>query len=160
MVSFELEKQKNYKSEQIYVALGRIKSLEGLFLSGYFQRDAVKENGYDTNEYERIYKESLFVSQTMSPISLRTLTFILPNTRFLRKHVTDMTSDSSLTKNVVLILTETQLDDTDNVTNIHHLLNASSIFYNNSNFSFSRLAIAYEVVCKYRVKKGQLGFLY
>ena len=49
VVSFKLEKQKTFKPGQIYVALGRIKSLEELFLTGYFQRDAMKANVEATN---------------------------------------------------------------------------------------------------------------
>ena len=61
----------------------------------------------------------------------------------MRKHAVDIISDSHLTESDVLFLTETQLADTDNVTNIHHLLNNISIVFNNSNFHLSSLAIAY-----------------
>ena len=53
-----------------------------------------------------------------STVSPRTLTFTLLNTRFLRKHAVDITSNSHLTEINVLFLTETQLADADNVTNI------------------------------------------
>ena len=52
VVRFDLEKQKPFKPGQMYVPLGRIKNLEGLFLSGYFQRDAIKANVDATNEYK------------------------------------------------------------------------------------------------------------
>ena len=61
----------------------------------------------------------------------------------MRKHAIDITSDSRLTESDVLFLTETQLADADNVTNIHHLRNDFSVVLNNSNFCFSSLAIAY-----------------
>ena len=143
MVSFDLEKQKTFKPGQMYVALGRIKSLDGLFLTGYFQRDAIKANVEATNEYERLNNEALFVPPPISTASPITLTLTLLNTRSLRKHTIDITSDSRLTESNVLFLTETQLADADSVTNIHHLLNDFSVVFNNSNFRFSSLAIAY-----------------
>ena len=46
----------------MYVALGWINSLEGLFLTGSFQRHAIKANVVATNEYERLNNEALFCS--------------------------------------------------------------------------------------------------
>ena len=143
VVSFDLEKQKTFKEGQIYVALGRIKNLEGLFLTGYFQRDAIKANIEATNKYERLNNEALFVPPAILTVSPRTLTLTLLNTRSLRKHAIDITSDSRLTESDVLFLTETQLADAENVTNIHHLLNDFSVVFNNSNFCFSSVTIAY-----------------
>ena len=94
MVSFDLEKQKTFKPGQMYVALGRIKNLEGLFLTGYFQRDTIKANVEATNEYERLNNEALFVPPPISTASPITLTLTLLNTRSLRKHTIDITSDS------------------------------------------------------------------
>ena len=107
VVSFDLEKQKTFKPGQVYVALCRIKSLEGLFLTGYFQRNAIKANVKATNEYERLNNEVLFVPPGASTISPRTLTLTLLNTRSLKRHVNDITSDSGLTESDVLFLTET-----------------------------------------------------
>ena len=61
----------------------------------------------------------------------------------MRKHAIHVTSDSRLTESDVLFLTETQLADAYNVTIIYHLLNDFSVVFNNSNFHFSSLAIAY-----------------
>ena len=119
VVSFDLEKQKSFKLGQMYVVLGRIKDLEGFFLSGYFQRDGIKANVEATNEYERLNNEVLFVPPAISTVSSRTLT-----------------SDSYLTESDVLFSAEIQLADADNVTNIYHLLNDFSVVFNNSNFRF------------------------
>ena len=53
-----------------------------------------------------------------SKVSPRTLKFTLLNTRPLRKHAVDITSNSQLTESNMLFLTETQLAGPDNVTNI------------------------------------------
>lgn len=50
----------------MYVALGRIKSLEGLFLTGYFQQNAIKANVEATGKYVRLNNEILFVPQATS----------------------------------------------------------------------------------------------
>ena len=121
------------------------KSLEGLFLTGSFQWDAIKANIETTIEHERLNNETLQnVPQTKSTTSPRTLTFTLINTRSLRKHAIDITSDSRLTEN-------------DTVTNIHHLLNDFSIVFNNRNFGFSSLAIAYRNSAQIYSHKGSDG---
>ena len=142
-MSFELEKQKTFNPGQIFVALDKIMRLERLFLTGYFQRDAIKANLEATNGCQRLNNETLFVPQTISTISSKTLTFTLLNTRPLRKHAIDITSDSRLTESDVLFLTEIQLADADNIKNIHSLPNDFPIDFNNSNFRLSSLAIAY-----------------
>ena len=93
VVSFDLEKQNTFKPGEKYVALARIKNLEGLLLTGYFQRDFIKANVEATDEYERLNNEALFVPPTISTVSPRTLTLTLLNTRSLRKHAIDITSD-------------------------------------------------------------------
>ena len=70
------------------------------------------------------------------------MTLTLLDTRSFRKHAIDITSDSCLTEKDVLFLTETQLADADNGTNVHHLLNDFSAVFNNSNFRFLSLPIA------------------
>ena len=77
-------------------------------MTGYFQRDAIKANVEATDEYERLNNEALFVPPTISTVSPRTLTLTLLNTRSLRKHAIDITSDSRLTESDALFLTETQ----------------------------------------------------
>ena len=95
---FELEKQKMFKAGQMCVVSSRIKSLEGLCLTDSFQRDAIKANVKSTNEYEQYQQYQQYH---------RELKFTLLNTRYLRKHDIDITSDSCLTEIDVLFLTET-----------------------------------------------------
>lgn len=66
LVVFDLEKRKTFKPGQMYVALGRIKSLEGLFLTGYFQQNAIKANVEATGKYVRLNNEILFVPPATS----------------------------------------------------------------------------------------------
>ena len=106
-------------------------------MTGCFQRDAIKANLEATNGCQRLNNETLFVTQTISTRSSKTLTFTLLNTRPLRKHAIDITSDSRL------FLTEIQLADADNIKNIHYLPNDFPIDFNNSNSHLSSLAIAY-----------------
>ena len=93
VVCFELEKQKTFKAGQMCVVSSRIKSLEGLCLTGSFQRDAIKANVESTNEYEQYQQYQQYHQE---------LKFTLPNTRYLRKHDNDITSYSRLTEIDVL----------------------------------------------------------
>ena len=79
------------------------------------------------------------------------------NTTSLRKRYIEITSDSCLTERDVLFLIETKLADADNITNIHHLLNYFSILFNNSNFRFSSLAIAYRCSVQIYNHEGSNG---
>ena len=69
VVSFELEKRKTFKPGPMYVALGRIKSLKGLFLASSFQQDAIKANVEATNEYERLNNEALCSTNNIKNIT-------------------------------------------------------------------------------------------
>ena len=95
--TFELEKQKTFKPGQLYVALGRIKNLQGLYLTGSFQPKAIKANVQVTHEYERLRNEALFFPQVISTITPTNLMLTLLNTRFLRRHAIDIVSDSQFT---------------------------------------------------------------
>ena len=44
VVSFDLEKQKSFNQEQIYVALSRISSMNKVYLIGSYNKDALKVN--------------------------------------------------------------------------------------------------------------------
>ena len=50
--SLELQKQKSFRPGQIYVALKRVTSIEGLYLTGALKKDAIKANIEALNEYD------------------------------------------------------------------------------------------------------------
>ena len=67
-------------------------------LTGSFQCDVIKANVESTNKYEQYQQYQQYHQE---------LKFVLLNTRYLRKHDIDITSDSRLTEIDVLHLTET-----------------------------------------------------
>ena len=111
VVSLELRKQRSFNYGQIYVALSRATSLQGLHILGEIQSTHIKANPKVHKEYERLRNLS------SSPISLNEtessdtsdLTISLLNIRSLRKHSEDIKFDSQLFKSDVLAFTETQL---------------------------------------------------
>ena len=62
VVSFDLEKQKSFNPEQIYVALCRISSMNKMYLIGSYSKAALKGNESAKKEYERVRSEGLFKS--------------------------------------------------------------------------------------------------
>ena len=57
VVSFDLDRQSAFKSGQMYVALGRVTSLNGLFLIGEYNSNKIKADKNATEELERLRKE-------------------------------------------------------------------------------------------------------
>ena len=110
VVSFDLEKQRSFNSGQIYVALNRVTSLNGLFLIGTYKSSAIKADQKAVLEYQRMRTESILeLAHDCNPVNLESLTITLLNTRSLCKHSVDISCDHSLVDNDILCLTETQL---------------------------------------------------
>ena len=72
-----------------------------------------------------------------------TLSVTLLNTRSLKKHAADITSDWKFMNNDILFLTETQLSPGSDVNEIQTILDQFSISFNMSDYQFSSLAICY-----------------
>ena len=52
VISFDLHRQRSFNQGQIYVALSRTTSLDGMFLIGNYNKTAIKENSYAKQEYQ------------------------------------------------------------------------------------------------------------
>ena len=111
VVSLNLRKQRYFNYGQIYVALSRATSLQGLHILGEMQSKHIKANPKVTEEYERLrdsspYFDTLAEEQySCDPV----LTVSLLNIRSLRKHSEDIKFHAQLFNSDVLALTETQL---------------------------------------------------
>ena len=66
MVGFDLESQKSFNQEQMYAALGRITSINELYLIGKYNKAALKVNESAKRGYERLRTESCFKSQAQT----------------------------------------------------------------------------------------------
>ena len=86
VVSFNLEKQKTFKPGHMYVALNRIRNLQGLFLTGTFCKEAIKASEEASKEYNRLFNTAAFISASaVAPSSFYNLLFFtLINTRPLK----------------------------------------------------------------------------
>ncbi|XP_057316777.1 uncharacterized protein LOC130657796 [Hydractinia symbiolongicarpus] len=60
VISFDLEKQRSFNNGQMYVALSKVTSLNGMCLTGKFSRSAIKCNSRATLEYDRLRNECVF----------------------------------------------------------------------------------------------------
>ena len=58
VVSFDLHRQINFNYGQIYVALSRVTSLEGLYITGSVSAAAMKVNPQAMEKYNRMRLES------------------------------------------------------------------------------------------------------
>ena len=122
VISFNLEKQKTLKPGQMYVALSKIRNLQGLFLTGIFCKEAMKASAEASKEYERLLNTVSFISAPVVVPSYNWLFFTLINTRSLKNDSIDIGSDSRLIENNVLFLTETQLCPASDITSIESVL--------------------------------------
>ena len=109
VVSFQLMRQRNFNFGQIYVALSRVTSFEGLFILGTFNVNAIRANPKAIEEYNRMRSESMLTIDNTVDVDDNTLTVTLLNTRSFRKHAVDLGCDERLTKSDIICLTETRL---------------------------------------------------
>ena len=142
IISFTLFNQRNFNNGQMYVALSRVTSLEGMFLTGEFKSSAIKSDIRATQEYERMRNEC-----TLEPLRFAnepsddTLSITLLNTRSLNRHAVDIASDKDLLNTDLLCLTETQLMPDQNNAHINETLHQFDIIHNKCIDKFQSLSI-------------------
>ena len=108
VLSTELVKQRSFNYGQIYVALSRATSLNGLYILGKVESKHIKTNPKVLSEYQRL-NDSLVSGENVLHDSCNVFTISLLNVRSLRKHSIDIKHDSKLFNSDVLAFTETQL---------------------------------------------------
>ena len=144
VVSFDLENQRSFNSGQMYVALSRVTSLDGLFLVGTYKPSAIKADKKAVREYERLRNESVLESPSdCNPVTEKSLTITLLNTRSISRYAIDTSCDTSLIDNDVLCLTETQLLPDQQALETESILSNLSITYNTSPDKFQSLAFCH-----------------
>ena len=108
VLSTELVKQRSFNYGQIYVALSRATSLNGLYILGKVESKHIKTNPKVLSEYQRL-NDSLVSDENVLHDSCNVFTISLLNVRSLRKHSIDIKHDSKLFNSDVLAFTESQL---------------------------------------------------
>ena len=144
IVSFNLERQRQFNAGQMYVALSRVQFLGGLYLTGTYNRKAIRADKKSTAEYERMHKECpLLPLQTLGEeICNHSLGISLLNTRSLQLHVKDIVAESVLMASDVLCFTETQLLPGHNSSDIESELSDYHMDFNNNDDKFLSIACA------------------
>jgi hypothetical protein len=123
-----LNKQRSFNYGQIYVALSRATSLQGLHILGEIQSKHIKANPKVHAEYERLRNSCLIASTEHESCNTSVLTISLLNIRSLRKHSNDIKLHSQLFNSDVLAFTETQLLANDSDTEITENLKPFTIY--------------------------------
>ena len=135
VVNFELPNQKSFNPGQIYVALSRVTSLQGLYILGNIEDKLIKTNPKVHFEYQRLKQletensTTLGYSLSLLPTNAHhKLSICLLNVRSLKKHSVDIKCDVNLMKSDVLALTETQLFPHDSDVDIQENLKPFSLY--------------------------------
>ena len=129
----------------MYVALSRVRSINGMFLTGEFKSAAIKSDIRALQEYERMRKESPIDSiHNDNVLSSDSLTFTLLNTRSLSRHAIDIAHDPQLLNTDILCLTETQLMPDQSTNDIAETLHPFKFIHNKCNDKFQSLSFCYK----------------
>jgi len=109
VINFDLKKQKAFHPGQMYVALSRVTTLEGLYLTGNFKKSAIKVDTRATEQYNQMREHSKLKSMDSCKVSDNSIIVTLLNTRSYNKHKNDIKCDRILMESDLLCLTETQI---------------------------------------------------
>jgi len=109
VVCFDLHRQNHFNYGQIYVALRRVTSLQGLHVIGQLENKHIRANPKVHAEYDRLQQQADTPSSSSTISDAQNLQVCFLNIRSLRKHSIDIKHDKSLTNCDVLALTETQV---------------------------------------------------
>ena len=141
VVSFELLRQRAFNSGQIYVALSRVTSLEGLFLIGKYNPNAICVDKKAVQEYQYLREHQSFNLETEGHVVNSSFSFVVCNVRSLQKHFIDLSADKKLITCDVIFCTETQLLNE----NVEIPIESFNITFNNDDqHKYSSLAAYYK----------------
>ena len=129
VVSFDLEKQRSFNEGQMHVALSRVTSIDNLFLIGKYGPNVFKVNENTILEYKRL-QDNRFDPIDTEHIDCNSLTISLLNARSLKRHAVDISRSRQLTENDILCLTESQIINDTDVTQVLEQLSSFKIYFN------------------------------
>ena len=139
MVSFQLLKQRSFNYGQIYVALSRVTTLEGMNVLGSLLVKAIRTDPCALEEYNRMRSESSLQVSKIEHLQSNSLTISLLNIRSLSNHLVDLINDKRLFESDIICLTETQ----QSLSNSQHTLQlpAFDMNFNNREDKFQSIAM-------------------
>ena len=149
IISFNLNKQRSFNYGQVYVALSRSTSLQGLPIFGKINTKHVKADPRVHNEYDRLrgfkledIEDITYSNKQKIQDNTSVVTLCLLNIRSLRKHSPGVKCDVNLLKSDILAFTETQLLPGDNDSDIIDNLTPFVLYrYDHNSDKYSSLAI-------------------
>lgn len=148
VISFDLERQRNFNPGQMYVAMSRVKSIHGLYFTGQYSASAFTCNSRVSTEYARLRKkENQLPPLKDFQLSDASLIISLLNVRSLKLHSIDIVNDNFLECSNILCFTETQIgyDHRDvDIQEIQQNLNRFKISFNNDQHKYSSMAICHQ----------------
>ena len=110
VISFDLLKQRSFNYGQMYVALSRVTSLNGHYLTGEYKSSANKANPRAIHEYERMRDKSVIIpNANCGMLADNSLTITLLNVRLFPKHAIDISNSEMLLQTDIFCFTQTQL---------------------------------------------------
>ena len=128
VVSFELNKQRRFNPGQVRVALSRVTSLNSLFLIGSYDSNSIKADLRAAEEYNRLRQGcAMLPVKSLEPCTSQNLFVTLLNSHSLKRYCTDIVADSHIIKSDVICITETQLNDGQDTTQIKQMFDDFNI---------------------------------
>lgn len=109
LVCFDLHRQDHFNYGQIYVALSKARSLQGLHVIGQLENKHIRPNPKVHTEYNRLRQQADTPSSSPTISDTQNLQVRLLNIRSLTKHSIDIKYDKNITNCDILALTKTQL---------------------------------------------------
>ena len=157
VISFKLFKQRAFNPGQLYVALSRIESLEGLYVTGNVRKELIRADKYATREYERLRMEASIVPIKRFELLESNFIISLLNVRSLRTHIADIQSDHILRNSDLLLFTETQIEEGYDTTSI--FLQDFKFDFCNEEDKFRSLAVCYRNEIAFKIVVAYVGFM-
>ena len=140
VISFDLEKQRSFNEGQMYVSLSRVTSIDNIFLIGKYTPNVFKVNENAILEYKRL-QENRFNTIDTDHVDCNRLTISLLNPRSLTRHAVDVSRARQFTENDILWLTESQITNDTDVTEVLEQLSSFKIYFNSCAERHQELAI-------------------
>ena len=124
----------------MYVALSRVTSIDKLFLIGKYSANVFRVNENVILEYKRL-QENRFDTTDKDHVDCNSLIISLLNTKSLKRHAVDISRAWQLTENDILYLTESQITNDTDVTQVLEQLSSFKIYFNSGGERHQNLAI-------------------
>ena len=157
VISFKLLKQRGFNAGQLYVALSRIESLEGLYTSGNIRKQAIHADKYALREYERLRTEANIIPIQRFVLLPTNFIISLLNVRSLQSHIADIECDFILRNCDLFIFTETQIGRDSDISSTN--LNDFNIAFHNNEDKFRSLAVCYRNEIDFQIHERLAGVM-